>query len=90
MKKLVLIALASAVISVSAGAASAQVYYSGPGFSAQIGPRYDDGYERRRYRDDRRYYRNENRYDRRSQRSGRRCPYGWTVQDGVCKPYTGR
>lgn len=89
MRKFALITLSAAALLFTAGAASAQVYYSGPGFGLHIGPQYDDRYERRRYRDDRRYY-GERRYDRRVYRSGRPCPPRYSVQDGVCKPYTGR
>ena len=80
MKKLIFVTLASAGLFAAAGTASAQVYYSGPGYGVHIGPRYEDS----RYR-----YNDERRYDRRAYR-GRRCPYNWTVQDGRCKPYTGR
>ena len=34
-----------------------------------------------------RYYQGEQRQYRRTWNG---CPYGYTVQDGVCKPYTGR
>ncbi len=81
MRKLVLLTVSAAALFVTAGAASAQVYYSGPGYGVHIGPRYEDS----RYR-----YNDERRYDRRAYRGGRRCPYSWTVQDGRCKPYTGR
>jgi hypothetical protein len=80
MTKITLLSLAAAALFATAGAASAQSYYSGPGFGIHIGPQYEEPrYERRRYRDDdRRYYR----------RAGR-CPPHYTVQDGVCKPYRG-
>jgi hypothetical protein len=83
MRKLALLTISAAALFVTAGAASAQ-YYSGPGFGVQIGPRYEDS--RYRYNDDRRY---DRRYERRAYR-GARCPRNYTVQDGVCKPYTGR
>ena len=88
MKKLVLIALASAAFSISVGPAAAQIYYSGPGYGVHIGPRYEeDRYERRRH-----YRYRESRGDDRRQyrRSGSPCPPRYSVQDGVCKPYTGR
>lgn len=86
MKKLILVTLATAALAVSAGAATAQVYYSGPGYGVHIGPRYDDGdrYEGRRYR----YRDGERGYYRRGSYNG--CRPHYTVQDGVCKPYTGR
>ena len=34
-----------------------------------------------------RYYQDDRRLPRRTWNG---CPYGYTVQDGVCKPYTGR
>ena len=86
MKKLALLTLAAAALFATAGAASAQ-YYPGPGFGIQIGPRYERDY------DERRYYRRDrerDRYDqRRYYRRGGACPRGYTVQDGVCKPYRG-
>lgn len=88
MKKLALLTVAAGALLVTAGAASAQVYYSGPGYGVHIGPRYEESYQPRYYRrhyDQRRYY-GERRYVR---RQVRRCPYMYTVQDGVCKPYRG-
>ncbi len=96
MKKLVLTTLASAAMFASVGAASAQVYYSGPGYGLHIGPRYEDRYENRyEDRDDDRYERRRYRYresrdDDRRYRTFNGCPRNYTVQDGVCKPYTGR
>jgi hypothetical protein len=61
------------------------VYYSGPGINVQVGePDW-------RYREHRRYYRN---YDgpyayAPAPRYRRGCPWGFSVQDGVCKPYRG-
>ncbi len=82
MRKIVLATLAAAALFATGGAASAQIYYSGPGYGAHIGPRYEEpGYHRgwdRRH--DRRFYRARN----------GKCPRNYTVQDGVCKPYTGR
>ena len=79
MNKLTLLALASATLFATAGGASAQFFYSGPGYGPHIGPRYERGYDDRRYRHG---------YDRQYRRAGR-CPYNYTVQDGVCKPYRG-
>ncbi len=84
MRKLALLTVSAAALFVTAGAASAQVYYSGPGYGAHIGPRYEDS--RYRYNDDRRY---DRRYERRSYRGARCRNPTWTVQDGVCKPYRG-
>ncbi len=63
------------------------VYYSGPGVEVQVG---DPNW---RYRHHRRYYRDYDgpyayapapRY-----RTWNGCPRGYTVQDGICKPYRG-
>jgi len=61
------------------------VYYSGPGVNVQVG---DPDW---RYPHQRRYYRN---YDgpyayAPDPRYRRGCPWGCSVQDGVCKPYRG-
>lgn len=97
MKKLILLSAATAALFVSAGAASAQFYYSGPGFGEHIEPRYEERYERRGYRnrddreDARRYrYRDARENGPRMNPSGNGCRANYTVQDGVCKPYTGR
>ncbi len=82
VKKLALLILAAVAIFATAGGASAQVYYFGPGYGAQIEPRYDRG-----YRDDRDHDRRYRRGDYRSSWNG--CPRNYTVQDGVCKPYRG-
>ena len=58
--------------------------YDGPRYRDYDGPRYRD---RERYGDrgDRGYYRpNTGRF-----RTFNGCQNGWTVQDGVCKPYRG-
>jgi hypothetical protein len=79
VNKLALLTLAAAALFAAGSGASAQVYYSGPGYGVHVEPRYERGYEERRYRhDDRRYYRSAN-----------ACPRHYTVQDGVCKPYRG-
>lgn len=80
MKKLAVLTLAAAALFATAGGASAQFFYSGPGYGPHIEPRYERGYY-----DDRRYRRG---HDRRY-RHAARCPRGYTVQDGVCKPYRG-
>ena len=100
MQKIALTALA--VTAIFAGPASAQIYYSGPGYGAHIEPRYEREYEPR--------YRRGWDGERRNYRRGRAAyadpghPYGYnynygdprcgrqnyTVQDGVCKPYIGR
>jgi hypothetical protein len=80
VKKLALLTVAAAALLGTVGGASAQIYYSGPGYGVHIGPRYE---EPRYYRDDYRERRHHRRYAR------QRCPYMYTVQDGVCKPYRG-
>ncbi len=88
MKMLALAVLVGAGALVApAGSASAQGYYSGPGFSVQIGPRYEEP----RYRRDRyRYYAEDYGPRERHYRPRRgKCPRHYTVQDGVCKPYRG-
>lgn len=95
MQKLILLSAAAAALFVSAGVASAQFYYSGPGFGEHIEPRYEERYERRGYRnrddrEDARRYRDAREYGPRMNPSGNGCRANYTVQDGVCKPYTGR
>ena len=83
MKKLAFLTIAAAALFAMAGGASAQ-YYSGPPAPPGYGPpqpRYE-----RDYYDERRYRRDQRRHPRRNA-SG--CPQGYTVQDGVCKPYRG-
>ena len=82
MRKIVLATLAAAALFATGGAASAQIYYSGPGYGVHIGPRYEEPGYRRDW---------DRRYERRAYRvRGGQCPRHYTVQDGVCKPYTGR
>ena len=83
MNRLALLALAAAALLATAGGASAQILYYGPGYGPHLEPRYERDYDGRRYR------RDDRRDDRRYYRSAQRCPRGFTVQDGVCKPYRG-
>ena len=89
MRTLALVTFAAAALFAAAGTASAQ-YYSGPGFSVQIGPRYDydePRYYRRQYHGH--YAEDYGRRERYYRPRGGRCPPHYTVQDGVCKPYRG-
>ena len=79
MKKFVLLTLAAGALCATAGVASAQIFYSGPGYGVHIEPRYERDYDRRDYRYNRRHY----------SRNANGCPPRYTVQDGVCKPYRG-
>jgi hypothetical protein len=96
MKRITLLAIAAGAIFGSVGAASAQGIYLDLG--PDRGPRpyyrdYDDG---PRYRD-RERYRGERYGDRRDRgyyrpggyKTFNGCQNGWTVQDGLCKPYRG-
>jgi len=83
VNKLALLALAATAIFATAGGASAQVIYLGPGYGPHIEPRYERGYDEHRYQ---RGYDNDRRYYRRSAHA---CPHNYTVQDGACKPYRG-
>ena len=89
MKKLALLTLATAALFATVGAASAQYYPGPPGYDQpRMEPRYDRDYdEPRSYRRDRDDDRD---YGRRNYRTWNGCPPHYTVQDGVCKPYTGR
>ncbi len=85
MKKLTLVLLALASLMGTASVASAQYYgggyyYDYPQYYHQRYRYYD--YDDYRYRRHRYYLEHHDVY-------GRRCPYNWTVQDGVCKPYRG-
>jgi len=84
MKKFVLLALVAAGIMFTACTASAQMYYSGPGYGPHIEPRYDRDYDERRYRRER-----DRDYYERHYHPAAQCPPNYTVQDGVCKPYRG-
>lgn len=89
MRHVASLTFAAAALFAAAGSASAQ-YYSGPGFSVQIGPRYDDDYRYRyRHHHHHRYYDDYAREERHYRPRHGRCPPHYTVQDGVCKPYRG-
>jgi hypothetical protein len=77
MKKLLFAALAAGAILSTTGAASAQGAYSGYRDFNAPRPYYDEARHRRYHKS--RYYR----YSRKP------CRRGFTVQDGVCKPYRG-
>ena len=89
MKHFVLAALTATCLAAAVDAASAQPRIDGyydddqPRYRYRYRERYDDdrgpGYDRRRDYRERRGYRTQS-----------RCRPGFTVQDGVCKPYTGR
>ena len=91
MKRIMLLAAMAAMIIGAAGPASSQGIYLD--FGNNPGPRYRD-YDGPRYRDRDRYsgrgdgggyYRpNNGRF-----RTFNGCQNGWTVQDGLCKPYRG-
>src|SRR3954447_4253978 len=98
MRKITLLALTAGAIISAEGASSQGVYLDfgnnpGPRYRDYDGPRYQD-YDRPRYRDRERYgdrggpggyYRpNTGRF-----RTFNGCQNGWTVQDGLCKPYRG-
>src|SRR5262245_1748451 len=96
MKRLAFILLAAAALVGTAGIASAQ-WYGGGYYSGGLGTYYGDRYRERYYYDDDRYYRQRYSrgqiYYRGSTRAvdcyGRVCPWGFSVQDCVCKPYRG-
>jgi hypothetical protein len=97
MKRITLLALtAGAIISVASPASSQGVYIDlgnnpPPRYRDYDGPRYRD-YEGPRYRDRERYgERGERGYNQPGRfRTWNGCQQGWTVQDGLCKPYRGR
>lgn len=97
MKKSTLLALiAGAIISLEGSATAQGIYLD---FGNNPGPRYRDYDDGPRYRD-RERFRGE-RYGDRGDRGDRGyyrpggyktfngCQNGWTVQDGLCKPYRG-
>ena len=94
MRKITLLALMAGAI-ISAEGASAQGVYLD--FGNNPGPRYR-GYDGPRYRDREGYGDRRERYGDRGGRGYYRpgqfrtfngCQNGWTVQDGLCKPYRG-
>lgn len=90
MKKLAFILLTAASLVGTAGVASAQYgggsYYGGGG----PGPYYGDRYRERYYDYDDGYYRGgRGYYPPGRYRTVNGCQRGWTVQDGLCKPYRG-
>jgi hypothetical protein len=104
MKRITLIAIAAGAIFGSIGAASAQGIYLDLGNDRGPRPYYRDYDDGPRYRDrDRDRYRGEryggDRRDRGDRGGGyyrpggyktfNGCQNGWTVQDGLCKPYRG-
>jgi hypothetical protein len=97
MKKLALVALTAGAVISMAGAALAQGFYFGFGTDPYYGPAPYYGppsYGPRPYYrdyDEPRYYRyGESGYSQPGRyRTWNGCQRGWTVQDGVCKPYRG-
>ncbi len=96
MKKITLFALTAGAIIITAGPASSQGIYLdlGPNPSPRPYYRYRD-YDEPQYRYRERY---RERYGERGERGYYRpgrfrtwngCQGGWTVQDGLCKPYRG-
>jgi hypothetical protein len=88
MKKLEVVLAIGAVISLAGPAAAQGVYLDlGPG----PGPRpYYRDYDEPRYYGGPRYYREGGYYRPGRFRTWNGCQQGWTVQDGLCKPYRGR
>lgn len=89
MKKLAFILLAAASLVGTAGVASAQWYGGGPYYGGGPGPYYGDRYRERYYDDDRYYRGGRGYYPPGRYRTWNGCQRGWTVQDGLCKPYRG-
>jgi hypothetical protein len=88
MKKLAFILLAAASLLGTAGIASAQYYYGG-GYYYGGRPYYGDPYRYRPYGYDYRYYGEGYYYPPGRYRTRNGCQRGWTVQDGLCRPYRG-
>jgi hypothetical protein len=88
MKPLVLTVLAAASLAGSAGAAAAQPWPGGF-YDDDRGPYYRHRYRERDYTDHDRYYHRREYRERRGYRTPSGCRPGFTVQDGVCKPYRG-
>ena len=94
MKKLVFILLAAASLIGTTGVTSAQYGggpYYGPGPYYAPGPYYGPRYRERYYDYDDGYYRGGGGgyYPPGRYRTWNGCQRGWTVQDGLCKPYRG-
>jgi hypothetical protein len=84
--------LTLAMMTGSAVPSAAQYYGYGPGPYYRGGYYYGPHYYRHHHRRYARRYCGYSRYSGRytcdvNEIAG--CPYGWTVQDGVCKPYRG-
>lgn len=96
MKKRAFILLIAASLVGTTGVAWAQYrgpYYgpgAGPYYGPGPGPYYGERYRERNYDYDDGYYR-EGRgyYPPGRYRTWNGCQRGWTVQDGLCKPYRG-
>jgi hypothetical protein len=87
MNKLALVLLAAASLVGTADVASAQ-WYGGGYYYGGPDPYYRHRYrERYYYGDDYRYYGGY--YPPGRYRTWNGCQRGWTVQDGLCKPYRG-
>ena len=98
MKKLALVTLVAGMITSTTGVASAQYLYFGYGDHPRYG--YGDYPRYRNYDGPRPYYRERSYGERRALgsrgyyppggfRTWNGCQQGWTVQDGLCKPYRG-
>jgi hypothetical protein len=86
MKHLGLIVLTCVSLAGTVGGAAAQPW----GYYDDDRPYYRHRYRERYYDDDGdRYYRGREYRERRGYRTWNGCPPGFTVQDGVCKPYRG-
>jgi hypothetical protein len=90
MKKLALVTLVAGMIASTTGVASAQYLYFGygdyPRYRNYDGPR---PYYRERFQGERRALGPRGYYPPGAFRSWNGCQQGWTVQDGLCKPYRG-
>jgi hypothetical protein len=89
IKHLALAVLTAASLAGSVGVASAQPWTGGY-YDDDRGPYYRHRYRERDYYNRDRYDRRRDYYERRNYRTQSGCRPGFTVQDGVCKPYTGR
>jgi len=87
MKKLAFILLAAASVVGKVDIAAAQ--YGGGPYMGGPGPYYGDRYRERDYYYDNRYRNGRGYYPPGRYRTVNGCQRGWTVQDGLCKPYRG-